>query len=165
MGRQGDWESRTDAKVPASADIAARLGIAEGDLCVPTEYEFLPTVGLCSCRRAGSRMTSLEQPEPRQAMAEEASLLGIQKAALHAHPADVLQRPRSPRGESMRNERHEERLSDEELELFLQYLHRFANHDLDLFALMEVGDPGYPAYLSFSRSPLPGTDASAYRRP
>jgi len=65
----------------------------------------------------------------------------------------------------MRNERHEERLSDEELELFLQYLHRFANHDLDLFALMEVGDPDHPAYVSFSRTPVPGTDASAYRRP
>ena len=41
VSRQGDWESRTDAKVPAPADIAARLGIAEGDLCVRTTYEFL----------------------------------------------------------------------------------------------------------------------------
>src|SRR5690606_18462761 len=41
VGRQGDWESRTDAKVPASAEIAARLGIAEGELCVRTAYEFL----------------------------------------------------------------------------------------------------------------------------
>lgn len=41
LGKQGDWESRTDAKVPAPADIAARLGIAEGDLCVRTSYEFL----------------------------------------------------------------------------------------------------------------------------
>lgn len=65
----------------------------------------------------------------------------------------------------MRNERHDERLSDEELELFLQYLHRFANHDLDLFALMQVGDPEYPAYVSFSRKPEAGVDPSAYRRP
>lgn len=41
LGRQGDWESRTDAKVPAPAEIAARLGLAEGDLCVRTTYEFL----------------------------------------------------------------------------------------------------------------------------
>ncbi|MCX4400651.1 hypothetical protein ACFV8Z_16300 [Streptomyces sp. NPDC059837] len=65
----------------------------------------------------------------------------------------------------MRNERHDERLSDEELELFLQYLHRFANHDLDLFALMQVGDPENPAYVSFSRKPETGVDPSAYQRP
>jgi hypothetical protein len=65
----------------------------------------------------------------------------------------------------MRNERHDERLSDEELELFLQCLHRFANHDLDLFALMQVGDPENPAYVSFSRKPETGVDPSAYRRP
>ncbi len=41
MGKRGDWASRTDAKVQAPADIAARLGIAEGDLCVWTSYEFL----------------------------------------------------------------------------------------------------------------------------
>ncbi|WP_333768732.1 GntR family transcriptional regulator [Streptomyces sp. IBSBF 2435] len=41
LGRRGSWESRTDAKVPAPADIAARLGLAEGDLCVRTAYEFL----------------------------------------------------------------------------------------------------------------------------
>jgi GntR family transcriptional regulator len=41
VGRQGDWESRTDAKVPAAAEISARLGIAEGELCVRTTYEFL----------------------------------------------------------------------------------------------------------------------------
>lgn len=40
-GKQGDWESRTEAKVPASAEIAGRLGISEGDLCVRTVYEFL----------------------------------------------------------------------------------------------------------------------------
>lgn len=41
VGRQGDWESRTDAKVPAPAEIAARLGIAEDEMCVRTAYEFL----------------------------------------------------------------------------------------------------------------------------
>lgn len=41
VGKQGDWESRTEAKVPASADITERLGIAKGDLCVRTVYEFL----------------------------------------------------------------------------------------------------------------------------
>ncbi|MFE1315441.1 hypothetical protein [Streptomyces sp. NPDC058755] len=65
----------------------------------------------------------------------------------------------------MRNERHDERLSGEELELFLQYLHRFANHDLDLFALMQVGDPEYPAYVTFTREPEASVDRSAYRRP
>ncbi|MFD8914311.1 hypothetical protein [Streptomyces sp. NPDC059575] len=65
----------------------------------------------------------------------------------------------------MRNERHDERLSDDELELFLQYLHRFANHDLDLFALMQVGDPEDPVYVSLSRKPETGVDPSAYRRP
>ncbi|WP_327684453.1 hypothetical protein [Streptomyces sp. NBC_00467] len=44
----------------------------------------------------------------------------------------------------MRNERHDEPLSGDELELFLQYLHRFARHDLDLFDLLEVGDPCAP---------------------
>lgn len=44
---------------------------------------------------------AVEQPEPRQATAEEASLLGVQKAARarHAHPADVLQRPGAARGD------------------------------------------------------------------
>ncbi|MEV6261936.1 hypothetical protein AB0M42_14460 [Streptomyces sp. NPDC051784] len=65
----------------------------------------------------------------------------------------------------MRNERHDEPLSGEELELFLQLLHRFARHELDLFALMEVGDPGHPAYVSFAREPQSGVDPSAYRRP
>jgi GntR family transcriptional regulator len=41
VGRQGDWESRTDTKVPGPADITARLGIAEGELCVRTVCEFL----------------------------------------------------------------------------------------------------------------------------
>jgi GntR family transcriptional regulator len=41
LGRYGDWESRSFARVPASADIARRLAIAEGDHCVRTTYEFL----------------------------------------------------------------------------------------------------------------------------
>lgn len=41
VGRQGDWESRTDAKVPAPAEFAARLGVSEGDLCVQATYKFL----------------------------------------------------------------------------------------------------------------------------
>jgi GntR family transcriptional regulator len=118
MGKQGDWESRTDAKVPAPADVAARLGIAEGDLCVRTAYEFLAdgrpvqlstswepydlTAGTLVVLPEGgphagagvvNRMATIgvtvshavEQPEPRQATAEEASLLGIQKAALVTH--------------------------------------------------------------------------------
>ncbi|MFE7616755.1 GntR family transcriptional regulator [Streptomyces sp. NPDC057496] len=118
VGRQGDWESRTDAKVPAPADIATRLGITEGELCVHTAYEFLAdgrpvqlstswepydlTAGTLIVLPEGgphagtgvvNRMAtigvtvshSVEQPEPRQATAEEASLLGIQKAALVTH--------------------------------------------------------------------------------
>ncbi len=65
----------------------------------------------------------------------------------------------------MRNDRHDEPLSGEELELFLQYLHRFVQHDVDQFALMEVGDPEYPCSVTLSRAPLPGTDRAAYRRP
>ncbi|GGU74703.1 hypothetical protein GCM10010260_03230 [Streptomyces filipinensis] len=118
VGRQGDWESRSDAKVPAPADIAARLGIAEGELCVRTTYEFLSdgrpvqlstswepydlTAGTLVVLPEGGphagagvvhRMAAIgvtvshavEQPEPRQATAEEASILGIQKAALVTH--------------------------------------------------------------------------------
>ncbi|MFF4897585.1 GntR family transcriptional regulator [Streptomyces sp. NPDC001068] len=118
LGKQGDWESRTDAKVPAPVGIAARLGIAEGGLCVRTAYEFLAdgrpvqlstswepydlTAGTLVVlpeggSRAGTgvvnRMAAIgvtvshavEQPEPRQATAEEASLLGIQKATLVTH--------------------------------------------------------------------------------
>ncbi|MFF7529931.1 hypothetical protein ACKI1Q_15220 [Streptomyces galilaeus] len=65
----------------------------------------------------------------------------------------------------MRDERHDERLSDAEMELFLQYMHRFANHDLDIFALMQVGDAEHPAYVSFTRAPEAGRAPSAYRRP
>ncbi|WP_419666919.1 GntR family transcriptional regulator [Streptomyces sp. 2-1] len=118
VGRQGDWESRTDAKVPAPAEIAARLGIPEGDLCVRTAYEFLadgkpvqlstswepydltggtlvvlPEGGPHAGAGVVNRMAEIdvtvshtvEQPEPRQATAEEASLLGIQKTSLVTH--------------------------------------------------------------------------------
>jgi GntR family transcriptional regulator len=106
LGKQGDW------------DIAARLGIAEGDLCVRTTYEFLadgrpvqlstswepydltggtlvvlPEGGPHAGAGVVNRMAAIgvtvshavEQPEPRQATAEEASLLGIQKSALVTH--------------------------------------------------------------------------------
>ncbi|MEU7430424.1 hypothetical protein AB0B07_06065 [Streptomyces sioyaensis] len=65
----------------------------------------------------------------------------------------------------MRNDRHDEPLSSEELELFLQYLHRFARHDLDLFALLEVGDPASPCYVTLTREPVSGTERAAYRCP
>lgn len=114
LGRRGDWESRTEAKVPAPADIAARLGIAEGDLCVRTSYEFLadgkpvqlstswepydltagtlvvlPEGGPHAGKGVVDRMAEIgitvthavEQPEPGQATAEEAALLGVQKGA------------------------------------------------------------------------------------
>ncbi|KOT81557.1 GntR family transcriptional regulator [Streptomyces rimosus subsp. pseudoverticillatus] len=41
LGKRGTWEHSTEAKVPAPREIASRLGIAEGDLCVRTAYEFL----------------------------------------------------------------------------------------------------------------------------
>ncbi|MFB7977193.1 GntR family transcriptional regulator [Streptomyces vinaceus] len=118
LGKQGNWESRTEAKVPAPAEIAARLGIAEGDLCVRTVYEFLadgrpvqlstswepyeltggtlvvlpeggPHAGIGVVNRMaeiGVTVThAVEQPEPRNATAEEASLLGIQKASVVTH--------------------------------------------------------------------------------
>ncbi|TDU78193.1 GntR family transcriptional regulator [Streptomyces sp. KS 21] len=118
LGKQGNWESRTEAKVPAPAEIAARLGIAEGALCVRTVYEFLgdgrpvqlstswepyeltggtlvvlPEGGLHAGVGVVNRMAAIgitvshavEQPEPRPATAEEASLLGIQKTSLVTH--------------------------------------------------------------------------------
>ncbi|MEU3477167.1 GntR family transcriptional regulator [Streptomyces sp. NPDC033754] len=118
VGKLGDWESRTEAKVPAPAEIAARLGIAEGGLCVRTVYEFLadgrpvqlstswepydltagtvvvlPEGGPHAGVGVANRMAEIgitvshavEQPEPRQATAEEASLLGVQKASLVTH--------------------------------------------------------------------------------
>ncbi|GHI95637.1 hypothetical protein TPA0905_51080 [Streptomyces olivaceus] len=102
----------------APADIAARLGIGEGELCVRTAYEFLAdgrpvqlstswepydlTAGTLVVLPEGgphagagvvNRMAAIgittshavEQLEPRQVNAEEASLLGIQKAALVTH--------------------------------------------------------------------------------
>lgn len=104
--------------MPAPAEVAARLGIAEGEPCVRTAYEFLadgrpvqlatswepydltagslvvlPEGGPHAGAGVVNRMAAIgitvshvvEQPEPRQATAEEASLLGIQKAALVTH--------------------------------------------------------------------------------
>ncbi|MEU3607245.1 hypothetical protein AB0E83_17640 [Streptomyces sp. NPDC035033] len=65
----------------------------------------------------------------------------------------------------MRAERLDEPLSDEELELFTQYLHRFANHDVDIFLNVEVGDPEHPVYVTFGRDHPPIGDVSDYRRP
>lgn len=65
----------------------------------------------------------------------------------------------------MRNERHDEPLSDEELELFLQYLHRYAIHDLDQWLNLRVGPEEYPVYVTLNRAPAPETDPSAYSRP
>ncbi|WP_328385222.1 GntR family transcriptional regulator [Streptomyces sp. NBC_00400] len=118
LGKQGDWESRTEVKVPAPAEIASRLGIGEGDLCVRTVYEFLAdgkpvqlstswepydlTGGTLVVLSEGgphagagvvNRMAAIgitvshavEQPEPRQANAKEASLLGVQRASSVTH--------------------------------------------------------------------------------
>ena len=104
--------------MPAPAEIAARLGMTEGELCVRTMYEFLadgrpvqlsmswepydltastlvvlPEGGPRAGAGVVNRMAvvgvtvslAVEQPEPRQATAEEASLLGIQEAALVTH--------------------------------------------------------------------------------
>ncbi|MFI8914425.1 hypothetical protein ACIGW4_22790 [Streptomyces sp. NPDC053513] len=65
----------------------------------------------------------------------------------------------------MHNERLDEPLSDEELKLFIQYLHRFANHDVDIFLSMEVGYPEHPVYMVLGRDYPPVGDASDYRRP
>lgn len=115
LGKRGTWESRTEAKVPAPGDIAARLGIAEGDLTVRTAYEFLvdskpvqistswepydltsgtlvvlPEGGPHAGKGVVDRMAEIgitvghvvERPEPGQANAEEATLLGVQRGAL-----------------------------------------------------------------------------------
>lgn len=69
LGRQGDWESRTDAKVPAPAEIAARLGVAEGELCVRTVYEFLADGRPVQLSTSWSRTTSppaLSSSSPRE---------------------------------------------------------------------------------------------------
>lgn len=100
--------------MPAPADLAARLGIEEGDLCVVTSYEYLadekpvqvsrswepyaltggtivvlPEGGPLAGVGVVDRMAeigitvghSVEQPEPGQATAEEANLLGVQRGA------------------------------------------------------------------------------------
>lgn len=100
LGKQGHWTSRTEAKVPAPVEIARRLGIADSGLCVRTVYELtagslvvLPEGGPHAGVGHVNRMAELgvtvshavEQPEPRHATAEEASLLGIQKTALVTH--------------------------------------------------------------------------------
>ncbi|MGI5380719.1 GntR family transcriptional regulator [Streptomyces sp. CA-251387] len=41
LGHTGTWEAHSQARTPAPADIAWRLGIDPGDLCVKTNYEFL----------------------------------------------------------------------------------------------------------------------------
>ncbi|MET7520434.1 GntR family transcriptional regulator [Streptomyces sp. NPDC005480] len=41
QGYTGTWESSSQARTPAPDDIAQRLGIAPGDACVRTDYEFL----------------------------------------------------------------------------------------------------------------------------
>ncbi|MFJ7056580.1 GntR family transcriptional regulator [Streptomyces griseobrunneus] len=41
QGSAGTWECNSTARVPATEDIAARLAIEPGDLCVMTHYEFL----------------------------------------------------------------------------------------------------------------------------
>jgi GntR family transcriptional regulator len=120
LGRRETWESRTDAKVPAPEDVALRLGIIEGELCVRTTYEFLadgkpvqfstswepyaltagtiivlpeggPHAGVGVVRRMAeigvTVSRSVEQPSPRVATAEEATLLGVQKGTLVTHIA------------------------------------------------------------------------------
>jgi GntR family transcriptional regulator len=41
LGRTGTWEAHSEARTPAPNDIAQRLGIEPGALCVRTSYEFL----------------------------------------------------------------------------------------------------------------------------
>ncbi|MFB7977624.1 hypothetical protein [Streptomyces vinaceus] len=65
----------------------------------------------------------------------------------------------------MRNERHDEPLTDNEMELFLQYLHRYAIHDLDQWLALQVGPEKFPVYVTLSRALEPGVDPSFYRRP
>ena len=40
-GRAGAWDAHSQARVPAPEEIAERLAIGPGDLCVNTHYEFL----------------------------------------------------------------------------------------------------------------------------
>ncbi|MFB0632260.1 hypothetical protein [Streptomyces sp. AB3(2024)] len=65
----------------------------------------------------------------------------------------------------MRDERHDEPLSEDELELFIQYLHRYAIHDLDQWLHLRVGHEEHPVYVSLSGKPDPEADPSVYRRP
>ncbi|MEV7640398.1 GntR family transcriptional regulator [Streptomyces rubiginosohelvolus] len=41
LDHEADWECTSVARVPAPEDIAERLAIEPGDLCVVTDYEFL----------------------------------------------------------------------------------------------------------------------------
>lgn len=115
LGKSGTWEHHSEAKVPAPRDIAARLGLDEGDLCVRTRYEFLaegkpvqlstswepysltggtlivlPEGGPYAGRGVVERMSAIgvqishavEQPEPGEATADEAQLLGVQRGSL-----------------------------------------------------------------------------------
>ncbi|WP_435799030.1 UTRA domain-containing protein [Streptomyces avermitilis] len=41
LGRTGSWKAHSEARITAPDDIARRLGIEPGDLCVRTSYEFL----------------------------------------------------------------------------------------------------------------------------
>ncbi|NEB39180.1 GntR family transcriptional regulator [Streptomyces sp. SID14515] len=41
LDHEADWECTSTARVPAPDDIAERLAIEPGDLCVVTDYEFL----------------------------------------------------------------------------------------------------------------------------
>ncbi|MBO0917114.1 GntR family transcriptional regulator [Streptomyces laculatispora] len=40
-GRANAWDSHSQVRVPAPEEVAERLGISPGDLCVSTRYEFL----------------------------------------------------------------------------------------------------------------------------
>lgn len=115
LGKTGTWEAQSEAKVPAPPGIAARLRLAEGDLCVRTDYEFLaegkpvqlstsweplsitggtiivlPEGGPHAGRGVVERMDvigirvsrAVEQPEPGEASAREAQMLGIPRGAL-----------------------------------------------------------------------------------
>ncbi|MFD7340003.1 GntR family transcriptional regulator [Streptomyces violascens] len=41
LGISGSWDAHSQARTPAPDEIAQRLGISPGDLCVRTAYEFL----------------------------------------------------------------------------------------------------------------------------
>lgn len=41
LDHEADWECTSTARVPATEDVAERLAIEPGDLCVVTDYEFL----------------------------------------------------------------------------------------------------------------------------